>query len=468
MQGQNQQVKMIRLNKECMRERKTGIVAAGLLMITAINAQQPVKLITLDPGHFHAALVQKSMYPQVDPTVHVYAKKGNDLQMHLDKINAYNNAPVNPTRWKEVVYEGNDYLAKMLKEKKGNVVVLAGNNQLKTDYILSSVKAGFHVFSDKPMVIDEKGFDKLKQAFAVAKQNKVQLYDIMTERYEISTILQKLFSLEKSVFGALQKGTLAEPAVTKESVHHFYKYVSGSVLTRPSWFFDVSQEGEGIVDVTTHLVDLVQWECFPGVTLDYKKDIQINQAKSWATVMSKAQFSEVTKNPEIPAYLKKVTDADNNISVLSNGEINYTIKGVHAKVSVIWNYKAPDGTGDTHYSIMRGTMANLVIRQGAEQNFKPTLYIEPISAGPNYEKELQAAVERINTQYKGIAVKKNGRGWEVIIPDVFKEGHEAHFARVMEKYLEYLQKGNMPAWEVPNMIAKYYTTTAARKLANKK
>ena len=46
-----------------------------------------VKLITLDPGHFHAALVQKSMYDEVDSTVHVYAPEGNDLKLHMDKIN---------------------------------------------------------------------------------------------------------------------------------------------------------------------------------------------------------------------------------------------------------------------------------------------------------------------------------------------------------------------------------------------
>jgi predicted dehydrogenase len=443
---------------------KSSLVGAGLFtMITGFA--QNIKLITLDPGHFHAALVQKSMYPQVDSTVYVYAKTGNDLQMHLDKVRTYNSSASNPTAWKEMIYEGDDYLSRMLKEKKGNVVVLAGNNRLKTDYILSSVKAGLHVFADKPMAIDEKGFEKLKQAFAIAKQNKVQLYDIMTERYEITTILQRAFSLEPSLFGTLQKGSLAEPAVTKESVHHIYKYVSGSVLTRPAWFLDVAQQGQGIVDVTTHLVDLVQWECFPGVILDYKKDIQIRQAKSWPTILSKAQFTEVTKQQELPAYLQRVADANNNISVLSNGEINYTIKGVHAKVSVVWNYKAPDGTGDTHYSIMRGTKSNLVIRQGAEQQYKPTLYIEPLGTTAAYEQEVQKVVDRLNAQYQGISLKKNDKGWEVIIPDSFKEGHEAHFARVMEKYLEYLEKGNMPAWEVPNMIAKYYTTTSARKMA---
>jgi hypothetical protein len=106
--------------------RRTCLFGAILFFMTNGNAQQPsVKLITLDPGHFHAALVQKSMYPQVDPTVYVYGKKSADLQMHLDKINGYNADAKAPTHWKEVVYEGDDYLARMLKEKQGNVVVLA-------------------------------------------------------------------------------------------------------------------------------------------------------------------------------------------------------------------------------------------------------------------------------------------------------------------------------------------------------
>ena len=63
--------------------------------------KKPVHLVTLDPGHFHAALVQKSMYIAVDSTVHVYAPEGNDLQLHLDKINSYNQRPESPTRWNE-------------------------------------------------------------------------------------------------------------------------------------------------------------------------------------------------------------------------------------------------------------------------------------------------------------------------------------------------------------------------------
>jgi hypothetical protein len=77
-----------------------------------------VRLITLDPGHFHAALVQKSMYSGIDSIVYVYAPKGPDVQSHLDKITAYNKRAANPTYWKEDVYLGDDFLEKMLSEKK--------------------------------------------------------------------------------------------------------------------------------------------------------------------------------------------------------------------------------------------------------------------------------------------------------------------------------------------------------------
>lgn len=443
-------------------------LALSMLFNQETSAQSPkaIKLITLDPGHFHAALVQKNMYPEVSPEVRVYAPAGADLNFHLQRIEGYNKRADNPTKWVEKVYTGADYFEKMLAEKAGNVVVIAGNNRIKTDYVQKSINAGLNVLADKPMIINGNDFDKLKKTFATAAQKKVLLYDIMTERYEISTMLQREFSMLPAAFGKLEKGTPDNPAVTKESVHHFYKYVSGSVLTRPSWFMDIAQQGEGIVDVNTHLVDLIQWECFPEQVIDYRKDIKLTSARHWTTDMTLSQFKTITKTEGFPDYLKK--DVVNDVlKVYCNGEINYQLKGVHAKASVIWAYQAPEGGGDTHYSIMRGTKANLIIKQGAEQNYKPTLYIEPIRNDKVYETGLTQALATVQKKYPGVSLKKNAKGWEVEIPEKYKEGHEAHFGRVTEKYLEYLKQGKLPAWEVPNMIAKYYTTTQALKLATK-
>jgi predicted dehydrogenase len=426
-----------------------------------------VRLMTLDPGHFHAALVQKSMYDNVDSVVHVYAPPGPDVKLHLDRIGGFNTRAESPTHWKEEVYTGNDFFERMIQDKPGNVVVLSGNNRKKTEYIIKSLEAGLHVLADKPMVINHDDFQLLTEAFEVADQNNLLLYDIMTERYEITTMLQREFSMLKDVFGDLEKGTPEQPAVTKESVHHFFKYVSGSVLTRPPWFMDVAQQGEGIVDVTTHLVDLIQWECFPEQVLSYMHDINLTSARRWTTNMTLGEFRAITKLDDFPDYLRKNVVRDSVLQIYCNGEINYQVRGVHAKVSVIWNYEAPEGTGDTHYSIMRGTRANLVIRQGAEQDYKPALYIEPAGDLTDYEATLMKNLGKVQATFPGVELEKTDAGWEVIIPDHYKEGHEAHFARVTQRFLDYLTNKSIPEWEVPNMITKYYTTTAALELARR-
>lgn len=445
------------------------LFTAFIFLISCGNVEKetkkPVRLATLDPGHFHAALVQKIMYDEVDSIVHVYAPQGKDLQWHLDRINTYNTRSESPTRWKEEVYTGNDFFEKMIAEKKANTVVLSGNNQKKTDYILHSLKNGLNVLADKPMVIDSKGFEQLKEAFEVAKKNDLLLYDIMTERFEITTLLQRELSMIPEIFGSLEKGTAGNPAITKESVHHFYKYVSGNVLTRPAWFMDVSQQGEGIVDVMTHLVDLVQWECFPEQAIDYTKDISVNSARRWATDMKLSQFKAITRLDGFPSYLNNAIVQDSVLRVYCNGEINYTLRDVHAKTSVIWNYQAPEGTGDTHYSIMRGTKANLVIRQGKEENYKPVLYIEPAGNDTSYATVLTEQFRKISAKFPGVELYKTTNGWSIKLPEHLIEGHEAHFSRVMQNFLEYFKNKNMPAWEVPNMLAKYYTTTKALEIA---
>lgn len=434
------------------------------------GAQGEVKLITLDPGHFHAALVQKVSYPQVCKDVYVYAPGGFDADEHLKRIEGFNTRAENPTGWNEIVYTGSDYLEKMLAEKKGNVMVQAGNNGKKTEYIKKTLEAGINVLSDKPMAINSHNFQLLEECFDIAKQKNILLYDIMTERNEITTILQRELSTIPAIYGEQLKGSPDEPAIVKESVHHLFKLVDNKPLTRPVWYFDVTQQGEGIVDVTTHLVDLVQWEAFPEQIIDYKKDIGLVDANRWTTSISPEEFKQVTGTDAYPDFLKKDVEND-TLKVYCNGDIVYKIKGVTAKVSVIWNYTFPKGGGDTHFSVMKGSKADLVIRQGQEQGYKPELYIEalPDIDLAAYEKELATAMSAVVDKYPGVALNKIADNvWQVQIPVKYRVGHEAHFGQVMENYLQYLQDGKLPDWEVPNMIAKYYVTSHALEMAKSK
>ncbi len=427
------------------------------------QSEKLVKLMTLDPGHFHAYLVQKSMYDEVDSIVHVYAPDGQEVIDHISSIEQFNNRKEDPTSWQTKVYKGEDYLQKMLVEKPGNVMMVAGNNAKKTRYIYEAVSAGINVLADKPMVILPKDLGLLQEAYKLAESKGLLIYDIMTERFEITTMMQKRLAQLPELFGDLEKGNPGNPAISKESVHHFYKYVAGKPLKRPAWFFDIKQEGAGIVDVSTHLVDLILWECFPDEAI-FQKDVEVTSAKQWATSLTKEEFENVTGNSEFPSYLADYVN-NNKLEVKSNGEFVFKTKGVYGKVSVIWNYQAPEGAKDTHFSMMRGTKANLVIRQDKAQNYIPTLYIEPIEGTgiKAFEEVVLKAVKDISKEYPGLSVKPSTNGWELEIPNELRLGHEAHFKQVTENYLDYLEKGKLPDWEVQNILTKYFITMEAYK-----
>jgi predicted dehydrogenase len=454
-----------------MGRKSTAWIAGALLLISfAFNSQAesvsgPVRIVTLDPGHFHAALVQKFMYQGVDPLVHVYAPAGDDVVEHMKRIEGFNKRKDQPTSWRTELYTGPDYLERMLKDKRGNVVVISGNNAHKAQYILSSIEAGLNVLADKPMVITPPDLVKLKQAFALAEQRGTLLYDIMTERYEITSILQRALSQQPEMFGTLLKGSVTDPAIRKESVHNYSKVVAGQALKRPQWFFDVRQQGEGLVDVTTHLVDLVQWQAFPEQTLQ-PADATVLRAQRTRTALTLEQFRKVTGAAAFPDFLQK--DVEKGVlNVYANGEFTYRLRDVHALVSVRWDFEAPPGAGDTHFSVMRGSKAALTIQQGAAQQYKPVLYIDrnkDVSAAA-HDAAVEKTIASLQRDYPGVAVKRDGERWAVTVPERYNVGHEAHFAQVTENFLKYLRSGKLPAWEVPNMLTKYATIMQAYELS---
>jgi predicted dehydrogenase len=448
--------------------RTAFVLLAVLGLAVTVSATEPaVRLVTLDPGHFHAALIQKEMYPGVDPTVHVYAPLGPDLLAHLGRVAAFNRRAERPTNWRLEVHAGPGSLERMLREKPGNVVVLSGRNRTKMDQILASVEAGLNVLADKPWLIAASDFPKLEKALDVAEKNGLVAYDVMTERSEITSILQGELARDPEVAGTVGPGSEAAPAVEMESVHHLMKVVSGAVNLRPAWFFDTEEQGEALGDVGTHLVDLVPFLLFPGQAIDYRSEIRVLGAKRWPTVLDRAQLLRLTGEKELDGVLASRLK-DGRLDYFANGEVSYTIRGKHVRLKALWNYEAPEGGGDTHVAIVRGSRSRVEILQGPEQKWRPELYVVPNRPAetPAIRAALERRVAELAKSRPGLTVEDEGARLRIGIPDRYRVGHEPHFAEVTERFLGYLKDPtSLPKWEKANMLAKYWVTTQAVDLS---
>ena len=449
-----------------------GLVAVllGRLSIASqenTRAMPDVRLMTIDPGHFHAALVQKEMYSGVSPRVDVYAPVGPDLTEHLNRIVAFNRRSEQPTTWAMEVHASPDFVQRMLREHPGNVVILSGRNRGKIAMIAASIKAGLHVLADKPWILKSDDLPELATALAEADTNGVVAYDIMTERFEATNVLQRALVNDKATFGEIVQGTAEEPAVYMESIHYLKKLVAGTPNIRPPWFFDTAEQGEGLNDIGTHLVDLAQWTLFPEQAIDYRSDVRVLAAQRWSTPIAEPDFRSVTNAPRFPESLS-ASIKDGKLEYYCNTLVSYTLRGIHTRLNVIWDWEPPAGSGDTHFAFYRGTRARIEVRQTRADRFRPELYVVPATAAmkPEVLAAVQTKIDALKRTYPGIGVEDSGAEIHITIPESLRVGHEAHFAQVTRSFLTYVRdRRALPAWERPNMLARYFVTTKGTELS---
>lgn len=454
------------------------LIAAGVICFASCATTKPSnqttnnRIVVLDPGHFHAGLLQMHSIEGMCDTVAVYApREGQELGGYLYNINYYNNRKHNPTSWVLEKYVGEDYLERMIVERKGNTVVLAGNNQKKTRYIYEAIKAGFNVLADKPMAITTEDFKLLEQAYQLAEKKGLILYELMTERYDIYNIVEKELLHNKDVFGELERGTIDKPSVYMESVHYFCRISSsGKASERPMWYYDVAQQGEGIADVTTHLIDLVQWSCFPEESIKYKRDVVLTDATHYPTLITLDEYKQSTRANAFPDYLQK--DIRNGVlEVMANGTLSFEMKGVNVGIKVIWDYLTPKGGGNTSTSIKQGTRSRIEIVQNAETGFKKEFFVvkaEGVDA-VEFDSGLKSAISKLNGEQPYITLTSQGDGrYHLEFSKESKSSHENHFGLVAQNYFRYMKQGKAPDWERENALSKYWITTEGVELAKSK
>ncbi len=422
--------------------------------------QQKHTIVILNPGHFHAALTLRERHRLIDDDVHVFAEDGPDVDNFLRLVHSFNERAVNPTRWTLYVYRGSDYLEKLVARRPGEVVIVAGRNNEKMPLIHLLHAQGFRVLGDKPWLIESEQIGLLKEVTASAPL----AMDIMTERHEIANRVQKTLVQQPALFGDFRIDG-HQPAIAIRSVHHLYKMVNSRPLQRPAWFFDLCAQGEGITDVTTHLVDLVQWMTGKGVRFDFDRHVDLLSARQWPTAIPRDIFSRITGLEDFPEILHDRV-VDGALQYLCNAALSYRLRGIPVEIETLWGLEEPPGSGDLHRAVLRGSKSDLVIDQGPETGFLTTLTVYPVEGGKAFSDSLTDTVARMQGEFPGLGFEPHGIGFRITIPKALRTTHEQHFAAVLQTFLTYLDEGTEPGNLGSDLDFKYTLLAQALDLTH--
>src|SRR5262249_41566756 len=159
-----------------------------------------------------------------------------------------------------------------------SVAIFSGRNRGKIERIRLALEAGMHVLADKPAIIRTDDLPALAGALETAAAKRMVLRDLMTGRDDIVTAVLRALVPAGEIFGT-------PLAVDVTSIHHIMKEVAGIPNQRPAWYFDITEQGEGLADIGTHLVDRVHGVLFPEQAIDYRSDIRFRDAKRWPTML---------------------------------------------------------------------------------------------------------------------------------------------------------------------------------------
>jgi predicted dehydrogenase len=413
-------------------------------------------LSLVDPGHFHAALTLRERHPRVRDEVFVYAPPGPELDDFLALIDAFNRRAERPTDWRPVVRRGAGSLERFLRERPGEVVILAGRNDRKIALMRQLHDAGVHVLADKPWLAGPEGLDDLRHTLA----GGALAMEIMTGRHEISSILIRKLVGEGEIFGDFESKESDSPAIEVASVHHLEKTVNDAPLRRQAWFFDVRVQGDGIANIPTHMVDHAQQLVAAGSAAPRRSTPELIAARRWATRVPRALFARVTGQREFPAEIRDAV-ADSELSYYGNAELSFRLGDVAVALDTRWDLSAPAGGGDTHRTVIRGTRAEIRVEQGPLTGFRRRVTIMPRLAGDRLRATLERTVAAWQGEHPGVALSADGSGWAIHVPGRLDTGHESQFPLVLADFLTFVERGSAPPTLAADTLAKYVLLAGA-------
>ena len=248
------------------------------------------------------------------------------------------------------------------------------------------------------------------------------------------------------------------------------KVVAGAPNIRPPWFFDTNEQGEAASDIGTHLVDLVQWTLFPDRAIDYRADIKrarraaladvdsggglpprdqraglpegAGAARQGRTARVLLQHARVVRAPGHPH------EAEHHLGLGSAGRLRR-----HALRVLPRHARAHRGAADEGGQIPAGALRRSGQRRRPRRRCSRRCRRRSRRCRPT----IPASASRIAAPRStspsptpcASATRRISRRWRRASSSTSRD------------------RSALPAWERPNMLAKYYVTTTGAELSRK-
>jgi hypothetical protein len=415
------------------------------------------RLAFYQPGHFHAALTLRHANPRVANDIHIYAEGGPERDAFTDLVEQFNGRAEQPTSWTLHLHEGPDLQDRLIDDGHASAVLLAGHNHSKLETIAHFTQAGLHVLADKPWLTDRRQLPFLDQVTS----GPTFAMDIMTTRHSMIARLCRQVVATPALFGGFDPE--AAPSIDIGSVHHIYKMVNGRPLRRPSWYYDIGIQGDGMVDVQSHMVEQAQWWVLGDTIGDYDRDVVLDGARRWTTSVPLDLFQDSTGLSTYPESIRQWV-RDGVLHYACNGDIRYRLRGIRVRQTTEWRAREPAGGGDLHSVTLRGRQVNVIVRQGPDTGYRAELHLEPV-ASLDVEPMLNDAIAQWQDSFPGLSVAPSDLGFRFVIPPALDHGHESHFPLVLDAFLEHLDRGQWPESLRARIRLRYTLLARARELA---
>ena len=257
---------------------------------------------------------------------------------------------------------------------------------------------------------------------------------------------------------------IPNPAIEMRGVHHLYKIVNDQPLIRPRWYFDTAVQGEGIVDVTTHQVDLAQWLVGEGSLFDYQRDVELFAAEQWPTEVPLPLFRKITGLDGFPEELIAQVK-DQALHYGCNAKLKFRLRAVPVSIESRWDLAVPEGGGDSHSVVVRGTRCDVTAANGPDTGFVSKIRVRAVGDGRSTKEALRRCVNALQAEMPGLDMREDENAFEILIPARLVTGHEAHFALVLDQFLTYVDNGEWPSSLASDLTTKYTLIAGARSLS---